>query len=165
MDVALSFRGMLATLAKHRVEFILVGGVAAIFEGAPVATFDLDIVPLPSDVNRNRLLAALGELDARFLDPAGRTIFPDLEKLASLRVQRYQTRLGVLDVLSTIGHGLAYEDLENATTAFEVDGATVRTLSLAMVILSKEQANRDKDQAVLPILRRTLKLRDDNSRA
>ena len=30
MDAVLSFRGILAILAKHRVEFILVGGVAAI---------------------------------------------------------------------------------------------------------------------------------------
>jgi hypothetical protein len=43
MAVAPRFAGLLEVLARHRVEFILVGGVAAILEGAPVSTLDLDI--------------------------------------------------------------------------------------------------------------------------
>jgi hypothetical protein len=35
---------LLATLRGHGVRFVLVGGVAAVVEGAPLATFDLDIV-------------------------------------------------------------------------------------------------------------------------
>jgi hypothetical protein len=44
MEAALRFLDILRVLSRHRVEFILVGGVAAILEGAPVSTFDLDIM-------------------------------------------------------------------------------------------------------------------------
>jgi hypothetical protein len=48
MDAAPDFPDILRALTLHEVEFILVGGVAAILQGAPVATFDLDIVPTPA---------------------------------------------------------------------------------------------------------------------
>ncbi|HEX2224016.1 MAG TPA: hypothetical protein VHN15_07405 [Thermoanaerobaculia bacterium] len=141
------------------MDFILVGGVAAILEGAPVSTFDLDVVFLPTEENRQRLLAALGDLNARYLDPAGRHIVPDAEKLASLRLHQLLTDHGPLDVLRTIGHGLGYSELVEHTREHRVEGLPVRTLSLEMIILSKEQAQRDKDRAALPVLRRTLELR------
>lgn len=39
-----SFRAALDVLARHRVDFVVVGGVAAVLNGAPISTFDLDIV-------------------------------------------------------------------------------------------------------------------------
>lgn len=38
------FSAVLEVLAKHEVDFIVVDGVCAVLLGAPVATFDLDIV-------------------------------------------------------------------------------------------------------------------------
>jgi len=69
------------------------------------------------------------------------------------------TDLGALDVLESIGHGRRYADLVEHTEIYDIDGLSVRTLRLEMIIRSKEEANRDKDQAVLPILRRTLLLK------
>jgi hypothetical protein len=37
-----SFREILELLNKHEVEYIVVGGVAAVIQGAPITTFDLD---------------------------------------------------------------------------------------------------------------------------
>ena len=37
-----SFARILEVLTRHRVEFVVVGGVAAVLHGAPVTTFDLD---------------------------------------------------------------------------------------------------------------------------
>ena len=64
-----------------------------------------------------------------------------------------------MDVLEQIGKGLTYADLAEKTEIYEVNGLPVRTLRLEMIIRSKEEANRDKDQATLPILRRTLLLK------
>ena len=44
MPAAIRFLDLLRVLDRHKVDFIVVGGVAAILEGAPVATFDLDIM-------------------------------------------------------------------------------------------------------------------------
>ncbi len=41
MSAAPDFLEILRGLLRHEVDFILVGGVAAILEGAPVSTFDL----------------------------------------------------------------------------------------------------------------------------
>jgi hypothetical protein len=159
MDASLKLFEILEILARHNVDFILVGGIAAILEGAPVSTFDLDIMVRSTTEDRDRLLEVLRELNARYVDPAGRTIFPDRKKMETLRIHRFLTDLGPLDVLETIGHGLAYDDLINETAIYQVGGLPVRTLRLGMIIRSKEEANRDKDQATLPILRRTLKLK------
>jgi hypothetical protein len=159
MDFAPKFVEILKVLARHEVEFILVGGVAAILEGAPVSTFDLDVVISKSAENLQRLLPALQAIDARYLDPAGRHIVPDEDKLASLRIHRLATSLGPLDVMETIGAGLAYGDLVGDTRMAEVAGVHVRVLGLETIIRSKEQANRDKDRAMLHVLRRTLLLK------
>jgi hypothetical protein len=45
------------TLADHRVEFIVIGGVCAVLHGAPVTTFDLDVVHSRTPENLNRLLS------------------------------------------------------------------------------------------------------------
>jgi hypothetical protein len=141
------------------VDFILVGGIAAILEGAPVSTFDLDVVIRRTNENHQKVLVALQELNARYLDPAGRHIVPDAGKLDTLRIHRLITDSGPLDILESIGHGLTYADLVDQTLDYEVAGFPVRTLNLEMIIRSKEEAHRDKDLMVLPILHRTLKLK------
>jgi hypothetical protein len=84
---------------------------------------------------------------------------PDLPKLDSMRMNRLVTDLGHLEVLTSIGNGLSYSDLIGETETYDVDGSPIRTLKLAMIIRSKEEANREKDRAVLPILKRTLLLK------
>lgn len=51
MDSAPSFLEILKVLSRHEAEFILVGGMAAILEGAPVSTFDLDTVFFPANLD------------------------------------------------------------------------------------------------------------------
>jgi hypothetical protein len=163
MAAALRFAEILEVLSRHRVEFILVGGVAAILEGAPVSTLDIDIVVPPTPEDRGHLLGALKELHARYLDPAGRHIVPDAGKLEALHIHRLVTDFGPLDILDSIGAGLTYKDLTGETSPYELGDITVRVLNLATIIRSKEEANRDKDRATLPILRRTLQLKEAES--
>jgi len=53
-----SFRAILELLNKHEVEFIVVGGVAAVIQGAPVTTFDLDALVRIGEDNADRLSLA-----------------------------------------------------------------------------------------------------------
>lgn len=153
------FLDIIEVLGRHRVDFIVVGGVAAVLEGAPVSTFDLDILPRRTADNHRRLLAALTELDATYRDPAGRHIAPDLDKLTSFRLHRLSTTAGFLDLLTEIEPGLTFDDLIDETIRYEIADTTVRVLRLEVVIRSKECAGRDKDLASLPVLRRTLELK------
>lgn len=159
MDDELRFFDILSVLVRHEVEFIVVGGVAAILEGVPIATFDLDIVYHRTDENDPRLAAALRELNALYKDPAGRRIVPDLTKLATIKFHLLRTDLGPLDVLRRIGNELTYDELFDRSFDYEVGGLRLRVLDLETIIESKEFADREKDRAVLPILRRTLELK------
>jgi len=150
------FKDALDALARHRVDFIVVGGVAAVLAGAPISTFDLDIVPSRTEENLGRLVAALSELDARYRDLSGRILRPEITGLAGPGHHLLLTTCGPVDVLGTIGSGDGYEQLLADVVERQIGGHLVRTLGLASLIRSKEAANREKDRAVLAILRRTL---------
>jgi hypothetical protein len=61
-----SLETLLQTLAASDVELIVVGMLAAVAQGAPVTTHELDIVHRRTPDNIARLLAVLGDLDARY---------------------------------------------------------------------------------------------------
>ena len=156
------FRDALDILARHRVELVVVGGVAAVLDGVPMATFDLDIVHARSPENLRRLAAALGELDARYRDPAGRVLRPDASALAGDGHHLLMTRCGPLDVLGAIGSGRHYEDLLPESAPVTLGGASIPVLRLEALIRTKEETGRDKDLAVLDLLRRALRESGDH---
>lgn len=149
---------LLELLSVHDVDFIVIGGVAAILEGAPITTLDLDIVYDRSPQNLERLLEVLQKVEACYRDPAGRHIVPTLEKLATARMSLLRTSLGPLDVLTSVGNA-SYEELLDSTRTLQLGELRIQVLELAKVIESKELANRDKDRAMLPVLRKTLELK------
>lgn len=155
------FLDILEVLCREKVEFVLVGGVAGILAGAPVSTFDLDIVFLNEPGNRQRLMGALQALDASYLDPAGRRIDPDLGKLETMKIHRLRTKHGVLDLLTEIGDEWAYPEVAARSRELRLGEATVQVLGLAALIEAKTAAGREKDLAALPVLRRTLELKGE----
>lgn len=66
---ALQAEEIFACLVRHRVQFIVIGGLAAVLHGSPAATFDADICPARDPDNLGRLAAALREMDARIRTP------------------------------------------------------------------------------------------------
>ena len=156
------FFRILQTLTNRQVDFILVGGVCAVLHGAPVSTFDIDLVHARTVGNISNLLLALEELDARFRDPAGRRLKAKASHLESTGHQLLITSAGPLDLLGEIGNGLGFDELLPNSSYIDVGvGLSVRLLDLKTLIETKEAAGHEKDLAVLPILRRTLEERGD----
>lgn len=58
------FAEILATLKRAEVEFIVVGGAAAVLQGVPITTLDMDIVHRRTERNAARLATALEQLGA-----------------------------------------------------------------------------------------------------
>ncbi len=155
-----SITSALSDLVAHKVEFIVVGGVAAVLQGAPVQTFDLDIVYAIERKNIDRLLTFLEESDAIFRTQPERRLRPNESHLAAGGHLNFQTRHGPLDILGTIGQNLGYEDLVRHSEEMEIaDRTHVRVLDLETIIAVKEQLGTDKDRAVLPVLRETVRLK------
>jgi hypothetical protein len=147
----------LRALREGRVEFILVGGLAAVLQGAPVDTFDIDVVHSRDASNVARLHPVLEALDAVFRIQPERRLKPDASHLASAGHLNLITRYGPLDLLGTIGSDLGYRDLLPHSVDLEIGaGLRIQVLDLETLIALKEELAGEKDRAVLPILRRTL---------
>ena len=150
------FTLILQTLCSHDVEFIVVGGVSAVLNGAPVSTFDIDIVHRRSPENVERLKAALTELNAYYRGRPAPKIRPETPQLEGPGHQLLLTDAGPVDVLGALGE-TGYEELLSVSTMFNLEGADgVAVLNLDRLIRLKEDLGREKDRAILPILRRTL---------
>lgn len=155
------FSAVLEILAKHEVDFIVVGGVCAVLLGAPVATFDVDIVHSRTQANLRRLVAALDELGAHYRDHIPRRIAPSGDALSKVGHHLLATKHGPLDVLGAIGHEEDYGDLFGHTVSVEIDkGVRVDILDLATLIEVKEKTARPKDNYMLEILREMQSLGD-----
>ncbi len=59
METQPDFRELLALFNAHHVEYLIVGGYALAFHGAPRFTGDLDIFVKPEAANAQRILTAL----------------------------------------------------------------------------------------------------------
>lgn len=151
------YRSILEILGRFEVEHIIVGGVCAVAHGAPITTFDLDLVYSRTDRNIDRILAVLKELDAYHREPGySRRLTPQRHILESGGPALFTTRLGALDFLGDLsGRGLE-ELLPNTVELTLGSELTIRILDLKTLIEIKEQAGRPKDLIMLPILRQTL---------
>jgi hypothetical protein len=152
---------LLEVLHRHRVEFVLIGGVAAAVRGSPLPTADVDITPDPSPDNLDRLAAALRELGARIRtgEPEGVAFPIDGSFLAAQpRLLNLTTSAGDLD-LTFVPSGFegGFRQLVPESDLIElVAVAPTRVARLRAIIRSKEAAGRDKDRWALPYLRALL---------
>jgi len=149
-----NFREILRILAEQKVQFIVVGGVAAVLQGAPIQTFDLDLVHSRKPANLTRLLSALESIDAHFREHQDRKIKLRLSNLDISGHLLLATSEGPLDILGTIGEELGYDELKTDSVSVVIgQGLRVRVLKLNKYIEVKEKLGREKDKAILPILR------------
>jgi hypothetical protein len=135
-------RSLFGALNERGVRFLLVGLGAAVIEGAPLATQDLDLW-----LERLDERVASAARDAGGFWVAGFGVQPPA--FGGSGLER-------LDVVLTV-HGLADFDTEyDGSLAREIDGIPVRVLPLERVIASKRATSRPKDLAALPSLEATL---------
>lgn len=151
---------LLRTLATGGVDFIVIGGVGAVLQGAPIATFDLDLVHSRDPGNTDRLAAVLATLGAYYREHAEGRHVPTPTHLSGPGHHLLMTNAGPLDLLGTVTGGRGYEDLVGHAVDVEIEpGLIIRVLDLATIIRLKEELGGEKDLASLPILRRTLEQR------
>ncbi|MDH3693516.1 MAG: hypothetical protein OER96_02965 [Gammaproteobacteria bacterium] len=148
------FATIIEVLLRHDVDFIIVGGVCAVLLGAPVTTFDLDIVHSRTDENLNRLHCALNELDAHYREHLPKRLNPTIEGLNSKGHHLLATRFGPLDVLGSIGIDDDYDRLVSHINQISInENITAKILQLNTLIEVKEKTAREKDFAMLNVLR------------
>ncbi len=155
-----SFREILKVFNQHQVEYIIVGGVAAVIHGAPTTTFDLDTLVRVNQANAERLASALSQIEARFREH-GEFIHPTIDDILAGGHLLLMTRAGPLDVLGYIGEKQRYEDLLDASSEIPISDGTLRVLGLEALIAEKRRMGRSKDIAAAEMLEAVLRHRDE----
>ncbi len=148
---------ILEGLIEAGVEFILVGGLAAVVQGAPVTTMDVDIVHNRSSENVAKLLAFLKSIEAVHRRPDDKVIEPKEEDISGTGHALFTSRLGPIDVLAVIEGERAYQDLLEHTVEIEFRGHTVLVLDLKTLVELKRTSRDPKDRQRLPVLEETLR--------
>lgn len=163
-------RAIIEVLGQHGVEYVIIGGVGARIWGSPRNTDDLDICPAATRPNRQRLAAALTELDARFRPPGleeegfappGGWDERSFDSMISLAVT---TDLGWVDVWFVPDGTDGYDDLIEKASDAPIGGHTVKVADIDDIIRSKAAAGRNKDLAALDHLRDLQRRRDELGR-
>jgi uncharacterized nucleotidyltransferase DUF6036 len=140
---------LLGTLARHGVDYVVIGGVATQVHGHRRTTMDLDLTPDPASENLHRLSAALEELEARPSDPelaAG-----DRLALAAI-VPPLITRHGQVHILKEPKGARDFEQLRKAALVVELDGVEIAIASLDDLIRMKRAAGRASDLDDIAVL-------------
>jgi predicted nucleotidyltransferase len=150
---------LLSTLSQSGAEFVLVGGLAAVAQGAPLTTQDVDVVHRRTAENVDRLLTFLAGLNARHRERPDVEIRPTRAALLGTGHNLLMTDLGPLDLLGTIEGGRGYDDLVASAVTVQLHGHPVKVLALETLALLKRGATSPKDQRTLAILEETLRRR------
>jgi hypothetical protein len=150
---------LLERLLAAEVEVVLVGGLAAVVQGAPLATFDVDVVHRRTEENVDRLLAFLASIGARYRNRPAPPLPPSRSALLGPGHSLFMTDLGPLDALGAIEGGADYDQLLPDSLAVPIGGRTVHVLSLAKIVALKRASSDPKDKLRLPVLEAVLRRR------
>lgn len=137
---------LLQALNQYQVEYIVVGGVAALAHGSARLTQDLDIVYSRSPQNLDRLVLALRGVKPYLRGaPPGLPFIWDRATLAHGLNFTLETSLGLIDLLGEIPGGGRYEDLITGIVELRMFSGTSKCLTLDQLIRAKRAAGRPKD--------------------
>jgi hypothetical protein len=145
MEVQKDFKELLALFNEHKVEYVIVGGYALAFHGAPRYTGDIDILIYPAPANAHRILAALDEFgfgsvgltDADFHKP---------ENVIQLGVPPVR-----VDIITSLT-GVSWEDVSAGKIQGNYADIPVYYIGREQFISNKRAVGRKKDLADIEAL-------------
>jgi hypothetical protein len=138
MEVQPDFRDLLALLNEHKVEYLIVGGYALAFHGAPRFTGDIDILVRPSQENARRVLQAIAAFGFEF---------------PTLTVDDFQNpnqvvQLGVppvrIDLITSLT-GVSWEEADSSKVVGHFGDVNVHYIGREQFIANKRATGRKKD--------------------
>lgn len=152
------FEKLVPILVNGGVEFILVGGVAAILHGSARLTYDVDVVYSRASENLRRIAATLrGHSPYLRGAPPGLPFQLDERTLRNGLNFTLTTKLGDLDLLGEVVGGGTYRELLRHSFHVEGFGVRFRCVDLRTLVALKRAAGRPKDLESLAELEALLK--------
>jgi hypothetical protein len=145
MEIPNDFKELLELFSKHKVEYLIVGGYALAFHGAPRFTGDIDLFVRPVRENARKILAALDEFGFGSLDLSEKDFITPGQVI----------QLGVppirIDIITSVS-GVSWEKANLDKVPGQYDQTPVFFISLQDFIANKKATGRTKDAADIEAL-------------
>ncbi len=145
MEVQKDFREFLELLNEHEVKFIIVGGYALAFHGAPRFTGDIDVFVKQDQENAKRILHALADFGFSSLDI---TIddFQNQDNVIQLGLPPVR-----IDLITSIS-GVSWNEADASKEPGLFGDVSVSYIGKEQFIINKRASGRKKDLADLESL-------------
>lgn len=147
LSAPLDAQRILEELARHKVDFVLVGGMAAQTHGNTRMTNDVDVIPEPDPQNLARLASALRALEARVLNRGHENIEIDAAMLPRATIWQLATPHGDIDVLHEAPGAAPYDQLRERALVITLDEVRIPVVGLDDLIRMKLARGRPVDHA------------------
>ena len=145
MEIYKDFKELLELLNSHKVEYLVVGGYALAFHGAPRFTGDIDLFVKPDSANAKRILAALAEFGFGSLN-LSEADFTSPENVVQLGVPPVR-----VDIMTSLT-GVSWEKAEAGKVRGSYGDTAACFISREDLITNKKTLGRNKDLADIDAL-------------
>ncbi len=142
---------ILKRLLEKQLDFVLVGGYAAVLHGASQVTHDIDICAVITQGELIKLRHALGDLNPKHrMNP---NFSPSLLEYPSENqvIDNFylSTDAGVLDILKEMKPIGSFERIKANAISVKIFGLDCKVICIEDLITIKQSMNRPKDKIVL----------------
>jgi hypothetical protein len=145
MEIQKDFKELFELFKAHKVEYLVVGGYALAFHGAPRFTGDIDLLVKRDSENARRILSALAEFGFGCLE-LSEVDFTSPNNIVQLGVPPVR-----VDIMTSLT-GVGWEKAEAGKVSGNYGGTPVYFISKADFIANKRALGRRKDLADLEAL-------------
>ncbi len=145
VNIPKDFREFLQLLNDHAVEYVIVGGYALAFHGAPRFTGDIDVLVRPTEENSRSLIAALNDFGFSDLSLTEQD-FMAVDRVVQLGVPPMR-----IDLLTSID-GVDFDTASTGAINGQIGEIFVPFIGREALVKNKQASGRAKDLADLEAL-------------
>jgi hypothetical protein len=145
MHLNKDLREFIGLLNSEKVEYVLVGGYALAFHGAPRYTGDIDFLIRPTLENGRKVEQALRAFGFASMN-LNAADFALTDQIVQLGQPPFR-----IDILTSIS-GLTFEEIWETRIASDLEGLPVTVIGRAALIRNKKASGRPRDLADLTVL-------------
>jgi predicted nucleotidyltransferase len=147
------FKRLLNRLADSGLDFVVIGGYAAVTHGSALVTRDLDICAVLTTENVEKLRSILADWNPKHRMTAQELSFLEFPKTGPILNLFLRTDAGVIGILSSVLGVGDFARIKEKAELFEIGGKIYQIISLEDLIAAKEAVGREKDLLAVKELR------------
>lgn len=145
MEIQPDFRDLLKLFNAHSVDYLVVGGYALAFHGAPRYTGDMALFVKPDEINARKIIEALNKFGFN-AEGFSLSDFSKPEKVIQLGAPPVR-----VDIITSLS-GVSWEEAFSGRIAGKYGDTTVYYIGRDQFILNKSAIGRKRDLADLEAL-------------